>query len=88
MDPTLRDITRLHEDRFNEKALGGKSVIRGDFRQILSIIPRASREEVVNSTISSSKQWVYCKVIKLTNNIRLHVPSSISTDPMNKYFVK
>lgn len=46
-------------------------VFGGDFRQILPIIPRGSRAEVVNATINSSYLWRHVQVLKLMKNMRL-----------------
>jgi hypothetical protein len=51
---------------------GGKVVVLGrDFRQILPVIPKGTRQEVVNSTINSSHLWRFCEVLTLTTNMRL-----------------
>lgn len=72
LDRTLRDIMRFSNDNSSERPFGGKIVVLGgDFRQILPVIPRATREDVVFATINSSKLWSYCKVLKLTKNMRL-----------------
>ncbi|XP_074337324.1 uncharacterized protein LOC141674517 [Apium graveolens] len=46
-------------------------VFGGDFRQILHVIPKASRTEVVRSSINQSSLWNHCKVFVLHQNMRL-----------------
>ena len=46
-------------------------VFGGDFRQILPVIPRGSRSDIVNATINSSYLWNNCHVLTLSKNIRL-----------------
>ena len=46
-------------------------VFGGDFRQILLVIPRGSRSDIVNATINSSYLWDYWHVLTLTKNMRL-----------------
>ena len=46
-------------------------VFGGDFRQILPVIPRGNRSDIVNATINSSYLWDYCQVLTLTKNMRL-----------------
>ena len=49
LDRTFRDITQV------DKPFGGKIfVFGGDFRQVLPVIPRASRAEVVSASLSRS----------------------------------
>ncbi|KAL7139442.1 hypothetical protein ABFS83_09G051100 [Erythranthe nasuta] len=51
---------------------GGKVVVlEGDFRQILPVVLKASRQDIVHATINSSSLWRQCKVIKLNKNMRL-----------------
>jgi ATP-dependent DNA helicase PIF1 len=46
-------------------------VFGGDFRQVLPVIPRASRAEVVSASLSHSCLWKHMKVMKLSINMRL-----------------
>ncbi|GKD22369.1 ATP-dependent DNA helicase PIF1-like protein [Tanacetum coccineum] len=43
-------------------------VFGGDFRQVLPVIPKGSRQDIVKSYL-----WDHCKVLKLTANMRLTV---------------
>ncbi|CAN1801342.1 hypothetical protein LINPERHAP1_LOCUS22925 [Linum perenne] len=44
----------------------------GDFRQILPVIPKATRTEIINSSIKRSYLWDNMNVIALHQNMRLH----------------
>lgn len=56
---------------------GGKVVVLGgDFRQILPVVPKGSREAIVHATINSSPLWKHCTVLRLKRNMRLHTTSS------------
>ncbi len=66
IDRTLRDIMQ------NEQPFGGKVLILcGDFRQILSVCPRASRAQIVNSAINRSHLWQHFKVFHFKTNERV-----------------
>uniref|UniRef100_A0A0R0EF43 ATP-dependent DNA helicase n=1 Tax=Glycine max TaxID=3847 RepID=A0A0R0EF43_SOYBN len=70
LDHSLRDIIK-HNSRDN-KIFGGKvMVFGGDFWQILPVIPRGSRSDIVNATINSSYLWDHCQILMLTKNMRL-----------------
>lgn len=65
IDMLLRDLTG--------KALpfGGKPVVfGGDFRQVLPVIPRASRTVVVENCLKRSPLWPSFRKFKLTRNMR------------------
>ncbi|XP_028777507.1 uncharacterized protein LOC114734111 [Neltuma alba] len=70
-DRTLKDI--MHFDH----PFGGKCVVMGgDFRQILPVIPKGSRADIINACICSSYLWDYCTIFQLTVNMRLQSSSS------------
>jgi len=53
LDRTLKDIIR--EKNKSDSVFGGKVVVfGGDFRQILHVIPRGSKSDIVHATINSS----------------------------------
>jgi hypothetical protein len=66
VDRTLRDI------RGNDKLFGGITVVfGGDFQQILPVIFKGSRPEVVGACIQRSYIWRELKVLHLKINMRL-----------------
>ncbi|XP_075096423.1 uncharacterized protein LOC107797244 [Nicotiana tabacum] len=72
LDRTLRDILRFKDASNLDRPSGGKTVVLGgDFRQILPVIPKGSRQDIVNATLNSSYLWNHCQVLKLTKNMRL-----------------
>ncbi|GAU10652.1 hypothetical protein TSUD_421210, partial [Trifolium subterraneum] len=77
-DRTMKDLMSKIDKDNKEKPFGGKVVVLGgDVRQILPVVRRGSRGDIVNRTICSSKLWRHCNVLKLTKNMRL---KSDSTD--------
>lgn len=61
------------DENNKDKPFGGKVVVLGgDFRQILPVIRKATRADIVSSAVNSSKVWDTCKVLRLTKNMRLH----------------
>ena len=76
---SLQDI--MHSDL----PFGGKCVVMGgDFRQILPVIPKASRSDIVAACINSSSLWHYCQIYHLTINMRLQS----SNDPILREKIK
>ncbi|XP_058754699.1 uncharacterized protein LOC131627853 [Vicia villosa] len=70
LDKTLKDLMSSYGN--SDKVFGGKVVVfGGDFRQILSVIPRGIRSDVVHATINASYIWHSVEVLTLTKNIRL-----------------
>ena len=46
-------------------------VLGDDFRQILPVVQKGTRAEIVNASLNYSHLWRHCKVIRLTKNMRL-----------------
>jgi len=70
LDQSLRDVIKAKSS--SDKIFGGKvMVFGGDFRQILPVIPKGSRSDIVNATINSSYLWNHCHVLTLLKNMRL-----------------
>ncbi|KAJ9558879.1 hypothetical protein OSB04_013493 [Centaurea solstitialis] len=82
LDRTLRDILCSTTPCSEEKLFGGKVVVfGGDFRQILPVIPKGSRHDIVNSSLNSSYIWDHCTVLKLTINMRLQIGNGTLGEP-------
>lgn len=87
VDRTLRDVLRSYNNDRMDIPFGGKVVVfGGDFRQILPVVPKGNREDVVQATINFSKIWSYCEVLTLTTNMRLLSESSDSDVEERKAF--
>ncbi|XP_057425954.1 uncharacterized protein LOC130719345 [Lotus japonicus] len=68
---------RQEDENNMDKPFGGKVVVLGgDIRQILPVIPKGGRQDIVSATINSSDLWKHCKVLKLTRNMRLSTAGS------------
>ncbi|GJU62460.1 ATP-dependent DNA helicase PIF1-like protein [Tanacetum coccineum] len=77
LDRTLRDVLRRTRYDTCETPFGNiKMVFGGDFRQVLPVIPKGSRQDIVNASLKQSYLWDHCKVLKLTANMRLTVGAS------------
>jgi ATP-dependent DNA helicase PIF1 len=77
-DRTMKDLMKKINKENENKPFGGKVVVLGgDFRQILPVVRKGTRGDIVNRTICSSKLWKHCHVLQLTKNMRL---KSDSTD--------
>nr|XP_043629767.1 ATP-dependent DNA helicase PIF1-like [Erigeron canadensis] len=65
---------------------GGKVIVfGGDFRQVLPVIPNASRQDVVMASLRSSYLWHHCKLLKLTKNMRLTVGASTDLEDIKEF---
>ncbi|XP_058774276.1 uncharacterized protein LOC131648518 [Vicia villosa] len=70
LEKTLKDL--MSNTKPSKSIFGGKVVVfGGDFRQILPVIPRGSRSDIIHASINSSYIWDHCKVLRLTKNMRL-----------------
>ena len=65
LDRTLQDIKR------NSMPMGGIPVLfSGDFRQILPVVPRSSRADIVKACLKRSYLWEHMKTMHLHVNMR------------------
>ena len=72
IDCSLRDILRFTVSNSANKPFGGKIVVLGgDFRQILLVIEKGRREQIIEASITKSSLWNNCRVFILTKNMRL-----------------
>lgn len=71
VDRTLRDI------RGDDRPFGGLIVVLGgDFLQTLPVVPRGSRQDIVNATIQQSFLWDHVELLHLKKNMRLESSSA------------
>ena len=58
LDKSLQDI--MH----NNNPFGGKVIVFcGDFRQILLVVPRGNRSDIVHATLNASYIWDHCQIL-------------------------
>ena len=66
VDRTFRDLTGLN------KPFGGVVVVMGgDFRQVLPVIPKGTRGQIVDASLNRSHLWNHIKLLKLHQNMRV-----------------
>ncbi|KAG2627519.1 hypothetical protein PVAP13_3KG127484 [Panicum virgatum] len=66
LDKSLRDIMDRPELPF-----GGKIVVfGGDFRQVLPVVLKGSRAQIVNASLRRSYLWDWMRHLKLVRNMR------------------
>ncbi|XP_063942080.1 uncharacterized protein LOC108218842 isoform X3 [Daucus carota subsp. sativus] len=72
VDRTFRDICNKTNPGARSLPFGGITMLLGgDLRQILPVVPKKGREDIVASTIPKSKLWQHCTVFQLTENMRI-----------------
>jgi hypothetical protein len=72
VDRSIRDILKDEDSAFGNTPFGGRLfVFGGDFRQVLPVIPRAGRSQIVQECINRSRLWSKVKVLKLRVNMRV-----------------
>lgn len=89
VDRSLRDIMSSVDPKRKKLPFGGITIVfGGDFRQILPVIPKASRSEVVNASLNQSRLWDFCKVFLLRKNMRLGSGKSVAENRKIAQFSK
>ena len=67
VDCTLHDIQNC------DQSFGGLTVVfGGDFKQILPVIVKGSRAQIVSASLCRSRLWGFIEVLRLTENMRLN----------------
>ncbi|CAH9082041.1 unnamed protein product [Cuscuta epithymum] len=88
LDRTMRDILRHSYGCDGSKPFGAKTIVfGGDFRQILPVIPKGSRQDIVQATLNSSFLWPFCKVLRLTKNMRVRSGSDDLNSANIQWFI-
>ena len=68
LDNSMRDIMGRRDRPF-----GGKTVVfGGDFRQVLPVVRRGSRGQIIDATLRSSHLWKGMRQLRLVTNMRAH----------------
>ena len=85
LDKTLKDI--MGAQNYNSVDFKGKVIVFGwDFWQILPVIPRGDRSDIVHETINAYYLWDHCQVLTLTKNMRLESSSdNMSIDELRQF---
>ena len=72
VDHSLRDILHFTASNSAKKPFRGKTIVlSSDFRQILLVVAKGRREQIVEASINKSSLWNNCRVFILTKNMRL-----------------
>ncbi|XP_019150957.1 PREDICTED: uncharacterized protein LOC109147756 [Ipomoea nil] len=89
LDRTMRDLLRFENILSSNMTFGGKAVVLGgDFRQILPVIPKGTRQDIVGANINSSYLWSSCKVLRLTKDLRLQTLGDVDSCARVEKFAK
>ena len=72
LDHSLRDILCIQNPNCASKPFGGNVVVLGgDFQQILPVVKKGRREDIMHFAINKSYLWKEYRVFKLHTNMRL-----------------
>ncbi|WJX83021.1 DNA helicase [Trifolium repens] len=85
----MRDVMEKIHKGASKLQFGGKTIVfGGDFRQILPVVPKGGRADIVHATINSSPLWRKCSVLRLTQNMRLQFSNDMEQDKSLVDFAK
>jgi ATP-dependent DNA helicase PIF1 len=67
----------LDDAHATEKIFGGKTVVLGgDFRQILHVVPKGGREDIVSVSLPRSHLWQHVTILRLHINMQVMTANS------------
>jgi ATP-dependent DNA helicase PIF1 len=85
----MRDVMEKIHKGSSKLQFGGKTIVfGGDFRQILPVVPKGGRADIVHATINSSPLWRKCSVLRLKQNMRLQFSNNVEQDKSLVDFAK
>jgi len=69
---TLQDIMKKYDPQYENLPFGGKVVVfGGDFRQILPVVIKGQRSDIIAACLNQSELWKHVQISKLTINMRI-----------------
>jgi hypothetical protein len=72
LDRSLKDIAKFVDPRLENVPFGGRLLVfGGDFRQILPVVSKGSRSQIVNQCINRSYLWSHVQILRLRTNMRV-----------------
>ena len=78
VDRSLRDFMRIYDDRLGDIPFGGKLIVfGGDFRQVLPVVPKGSKDDIVAACMISSLLWRRISKLRLKENMRVQQAQSL-----------
>lgn len=84
LDRTFKDIFGTENAVLETVPFGGRlMVFGGDFRQVLPVVPRGGRSDVVNQCINRSFLWRHVEVKKLRINMRVQQAQNNNDVPLS-----
>ena len=73
VERTFRDIMGAVNPECERLFFGGKLVVfGGDFRQVLPVVPRGARLQIVEQCINQQTSWRFVQRLRLTQNMRVN----------------
>ncbi len=90
VDNLINDCMSLNNPHFDQEAhFGNKLIIfGGDFRQVLPVVKKGGRSQIVNSTIKKNKFWDQVQQVYLTENMRIKsaaVNKGVESSKLNEF---
>jgi ATP-dependent DNA helicase PIF1 len=77
---------QLDDAQATEKIFGGKTVVLGgDFQQILPVVPKGGREDIVSASLFQSHLWQHVTIFCLHINMRVMAANSEDQQEFSKW---
>ncbi|KAG2209273.1 hypothetical protein INT47_005565 [Mucor saturninus] len=72
VDRSFRDIMRHQDERLGRVPFGGKLIVFiGDFRQVLPVVPKGTKDDIIQACMITSHLFKHIKQLRLTINMRV-----------------
>lgn len=72
VDRTFREVCKVDDPQMKDVPFGGRVIVfGGDFRQVLPVVPKAAKPEIIAQCINRSFLWSHVTKMRLTTNMRV-----------------
>ncbi|KAG2190432.1 hypothetical protein INT47_005587, partial [Mucor saturninus] len=72
VDRSFRDIMRHQDEGLGRVPFGGKLIVfGGDFRQVLPVVPKGTKDDIIQACMITSHLFRHIKQLRLTINMRV-----------------
>lgn len=80
LNRTLKNILINVDSHVEEKVFGGVTMaLKGDFKQMLPMVYKEGRQQIVDASLINAAVWKYCQIFKWIANMCLQILNNLDS---------